>query len=145
MLLHRKSTWVRIDAPILRKRKIHAAKVPLAREKVERGRQNGDQKQVQDAEVDKTSRNANDIAAVGDGESDDVVEPEKVDPAAECGMVAASGAEVVAVGKGAAALDESGEGEEEPGEGAESEETPFVVGIRVGREEVGEDPGGRVS
>lgn len=130
---------VRIDAAKLRKRNVHAAIVPLARQEVERGRQHRGHEQVQDAKVDEAARDADDVAAVRDGEGDDVVEPQQVGPAGHGAVVAARGAKV-AVRERAAALEEGVEGQEEPGEGAEGEEAPFVVGGCVGCEEVGEDP-----
>lgn len=131
-LLRVQTVPVGADTAVLGEVQLHAVVVPLASEKQEGEGGAGHEQEVKGAEEDEALGDADDVAAVRNGEGDRVQEPEEVDPADEHGVVAA---DLDAVGGGAA--DPHGlEGEEEVGDGAEGVEAPLIAGGRVSGAEI---------
>jgi hypothetical protein len=125
------------NAAVLGEVKVELAVVPLGGQADGGEGQEGNHKNIEDAEEDEARGDGDLVAAVRQAEGNGVQEPEEVQPAGQGQVVpgnADAGGANTALGKGA-------QGEEKVGGGAEGVEAPLVVGGGVGGDEVRHDPG----
>jgi len=135
-MLLRVGAGVDRDAAVLSEGNVETAIVPAAGEEDDGKGEADNQKEVEDAEPDHGTGDADDVAAVRETPGDGIDEPEKVGVAREHGVVPAD----ADAGGAPHAVLESRKSQEYVGEDAKGKEAPLVVGAGVGRDEVGDDP-----
>lgn len=124
------------DSAVLGEVQVETAIVPPAGQGDGCEGNDGDEEEIEDTEINKHGRHANDVSTVADAEGDNVIEPEEVGPAGQKQIIPSD----AGAGGARPAVSEGTDGQDKPGEGAKSEEAPLVVAGRERRDEIGDDP-----